>query len=247
MLRPTRIRDNIMKKLSILFAMLFIAFTTTINAEDFGIRSNAAHNASSTSFVNVNNGIASINEFDGRRPKYGRGGGGSKRSLGAELDYNFMRLGLGVKYGYNFTDVCRFVLQADYYILSSRPVNEEAGSMSSLFWGRWFDIAPSLNFVYGNGDFHFYLITGLSIGFGYNEGLNILSSISEDGAHDENGDGKFQRNELIGNPSFGFRLGCGVEYNISDSFRLYWEQALDLAFPISSTNWMMRLGGAYCF
>ena len=203
-----------MKK-SINCIALFVAFVA------MGFMASAAEPVKDTksltmgSTVSLQSGESSImnNSLSLGRPKY-RSNNAGKFSIGGQVDYNLFRFGVGVKFSYDFTDILRFVFQGDYFIFSTRPINGDG--VSCFFTGRQFDMSPAMNFVFGKNDFHFYIIAGLAVGWGYSWTLNIY-------ADDLNKDGIYDRNELDPNWSFGLRAGVGIEYQITDSFRMYAE------------------------
>ena len=180
-------------------------------------------------------------------PKY-RSSGAGKFSIGGQVDYNIFRFGVGVKFSYDFTEILRFVFQGDYFIFSCNEgkfVNYTGEAKDRfLFYGRQFDMSPAMNFVFGKNDFHFYIIAGLAVGWGYSLTFNELGW---DGVEDLNYKGRYDRDELISNWSFGLRAGIGMEYQINDACRVYAELPADLVFPLSNSGAMFRIGASYCF
>ncbi len=182
-------------------------------------------------------------------------------AIGFNLAYNPYKLGAGVSFSYNFTDMLRFSLGGDYYFHTSSEREFKTITSSGIkdvkYWGRVFDINPNLNIVFGDGDFHFYLIGGLYLCSGYHETANVLSdsfdlNYTTDAYGNEwhdtyvimDGEIYYFEEELIYAIGLGINAGCGIEYQLSDQLRLGVEQQLSLGLM---TSWMAKLGIAYCF
>lgn len=185
----------------------------------------------------------------GRRGRFGS----NRFACALLLDYNFNKIGAGVRFAYNFTDLLRFCFDGSYYFydVPSRRFNtlSSTGEKGTDGWGRRFDINPTLNFVFGDGDFHFYLIGGLYFSYGYQQLVNAVKEFSYAFDGDAtgryiNGEWYYYTDELVPSIGIGVVGGCGIEYQINDSFRLSFEQELSVGLM---TSWMSKLGFAYCF
>ena len=165
-----------------------------------------------------------------------------------QLPYNYNKMGIGMRFAYNFTDVLRFSLDGDYYFYASplRTFNviTNTGEKGTMGWGKLMDVNTNLNFVYGEHDFHFYVITGLYFSYGYRELMNDLSSIEGNNTVIINHVTYYYKDKLIPSIGLGINGGCGIEYQITDGFRMFFEQQLSLGLM---TSWMAKLGASFCF
>ena len=173
-----------------------------------------------------------------------------KAAFSLQLPYNFYKLGIGARFAYDFTDALRFTLDGDYYYYNNparrfHTINS-AGETGTMGWGKIWDVNPNLNFVYGENDFHFYLIFGIYFSYGYKESANTIVNILEDGGNAEeiNHETYYYKDKLISSVGVGLNGGCGIEFQVSDSFRWFFEQHLSLGLM---TSWMAKLGISYCF
>ena len=144
----------------------------------------------------------------------------NKFAVALQVPYNGNKLGAGLRFSYDFTDILRFCLDGDFYFYTAK------GGYS----GRIMDLNPNLNLVFGNGDFHFYLITGIYFAIGNSLLLDDLTDLSGD-----------ENPTTLG---LGINAGFGIEYQITDSFRAFFEQQASLGLM---TSWMPKLGCAFCF
>lgn len=177
----------------------------------------------------------------------------SKRfAVAFQVPYNANKLGAGLRFSYDFTDILRFTVDGDYYFYNAtnrrfRTITA-SGEKGIAYWGRQFDVNFNLNFVFGNGDFHFYVIAGVCVPIGYPKVEAILNDISDDsGTHyGTTIDGKYYyyKEKLQFEAGIAGNVGCGVEYQITEEFRVFLEQQASLG--VMST-WMPKLGCAFCF
>ena len=144
----------------------------------------------------------------------------NKFAVAPQLAYNGNKLGAGLRLSYDFTDALRFTLDGDYYFYTAK----------GGYAGRLMDLNPNLNFVFGNGDFHFYMITGIYFSIGHSMLLDDLTDLSGD-----------ENPTTVG---LGFNVGCGIEYQITESIRAFFEQQACLGLM---SSWMPKLGCAFCF
>ena len=143
-----------------------------------------------------------------------------KFAVAPQLAYNGNKLGAGLRLSYDFTDALRFSLDGDYYFYTAK----------GGYAGRLMDLNPNLNFVFGNGDFHFYMITGIYFSIGYSMLLDDLTDLSGD-----------ENPMTVG---LGFNVGCGIEYQITENIRAFFEQQACLGLM---SSWMPKMGCAFCF
>jgi opacity protein-like surface antigen len=144
----------------------------------------------------------------------------NKFAVAPQLAYNGNKLGAGLRLSYDFTDALRFTIDGDYYFYTAKGGYE----------GRVMDLNPNLNFVFGNSDFHFYLITGIYFSIGQSMLLDNLTDLSGD-----------EDPTTLG---LGFNVGCGIEYQITENIRAFFEQQACLGLM---SSWMPKLGCAFCF
>ena len=87
----------------------------------------------------------------------------NKHSVGIETSYNFLKAGIGARYGYDFTNILRFTIDGTYYLTSSRPLDVYKGTSKTrtLRNGRLWESNANINLVFGEKRFHFYLLTGI--------------------------------------------------------------------------------------
>lgn len=182
------------------------------------------------------------------RRGYGRRRSSDSRfAVGLQVPYNFNKLGVGINFTYQFTDILRFYVGMDhfFYAQPNRRFNTitETGKKGEDFWGSHWDVNPNLNFVFGDGDFHFVLIGGLYFSYGYTI-LQEALTYDNDEYQTINGVGYYKTDKMEHAFGVGFNLGCGIEYQINDQIRLSFDQQLGLGIMI---HWMTHLGVAYCF
>ena len=166
-----------------------------------------------------------------------------------QMPYNINKMGVGMRFSYNFTDILRFSLDGDYFFYTkpSRTFNTitEAGVKGKMGWGKMVDANPNLNFVFGKDDFHFYVITGVYFSYGYREFTNGLVGLAGGGNYVVIDNVYYYKKEqLVPSLGIGFNGGCGIEFQTSNSFRLFFEQQLSLGLM---TSWMAKMGASFCF
>ena len=168
---------------------------------------------------------------------------------------NANKMGVGVKFSYDFTDILRFSIDGNYYFYQwGRRFNTitEAGVKGHDSWGRRFDINPNLNFVFGRKNFHFYVITGFYFSMGNSKTGSVLEDIGSVIWDDESSapgvyidrEYYYYKEKLPIAIGFGFNAGCGIEYQINKSCRIYLDQHWAIGFQ---SAWMGELGFSYCF
>lgn len=172
----------------------------------------------------------------------------NKFAVAPLLAYNGNKLGAGLRFSYDFTDVLRFCLDGNYYFYTT-PTRRfltitQTGEKGTEAWGRMFDVNPNLNFVYGNGNFHFYVIAGLYFSIGYSQIINELDGLDGSQGVYINKQYYYYKEKLDYGVGIGINGGCGIEFQITDGFRLFFDQQLSLGLM---TAWMAKLGGAFCF
>ena len=170
-------------------------------------------------------------------------------AFSAQLPFNYNKIGIGMRFSYNFTDILRFSLDGDYYFYTrpGRTFNTitNAGVKDKMGWGRMVDVNPNLNFVFGEKNFHFYLITGVYFSYGYRELTNGLVGLAGGGNYVViDNEYYYKKESLVPSLGIGFNGGCGIEFQTTDNLRLFFEQQLSLGLM---TSWMAKLGASYCF
>lgn len=248
-----------MKSKNLFLAIALCISTMTLTAQDM-------FNSNNVYFQETNSNQECFSELDysnmSMPPRHkGRRGGKSdnKFAVGMRVPYNFTRFGLGVNASYNFTKVLRFSLGFDYYLTAKESKHfktiDPSGNKGEDFWGWKWNFSPNLNFVFGDGDFHFYIIGGLYLSGGYHQIASLLTS-DWTPEYDENGyvdygdyvvikgEDYFKTDKIVNGIGIGVNIGCGIEYQVSEKFRISLDQELSLGLR---TNWMMHLGAAYCF
>lgn len=101
----------------------------------------------------------------------------NKFALGFQVPSNILKLGAGLRFSYDASEVVRLSLDGNYYFSTLGNYNR-----------RLLDVNPNVNLVFGAGDFHFYVIMGLYfvigtpwllpidqmiLGFGLNTGFGV--------------------------------------------------------------------------
>ena len=183
--------------------------------------------------------------------------------FGLQVASNVNKVGLGAKFSYDFTKMCRFTVDGTYYLYNTSKGKTVYETTGGSFWdathyissntpsytvygGRQFDVNANLNIVFGERDFHFYLLTGLAFAYGrpaLNGAFSAHDHTDEFGNRMEYGIDADQVHNVFG---IGLNLGCGIEYQITDAIRANFEQMLDISLP-NLTAWMAKLGVSYCF
>ncbi len=174
----------------------------------------------------------------------------NKLSLGVQGAFNFNKTGVGARFGYDFTDILRFTVDGTYYLTAKNSMNVFQGTqvIETLNKGRLWDANVNLNFVFGEKNFHFYLISGLGFTYGYKFGF-----VDDFGHNIYNANGTYvgygiTEDEMDKCHRIGVSLnaGCGIEWQITPAIRWNLEQSLNIGLP-SLTTWMCKTGIAYCF
>lgn len=177
----------------------------------------------------------------------------NKFAVALQVPYNGYKLGAGLRFSYDFTDILRFTMDGNYYFYNApsrrfRTINQ-SGEKGKAAWGRQFDMNFNLNFVFGNGDFHFFVIAGVYVPFGYSKLDAVLDgTIGEEHTGDMGItiDNKYYyyKDKLRYVVGIGANVGCGVEYQITDKYRVFLDQQISIGVM---SCWMAKIGGAYCF
>ena len=187
------------------------------------------------------------------RRRYGkmksrRGGGDNRFGIGLQVPYNFNKIGVGANLTYQFTDILRLYLGADYYLYAintARRFNtiNNSGKKGESFWGSHLDINPNLNLVFGNGDFHFVVIVGAYFSVGRHV-VDIANMFDNEKYVEIDGEYYYNTDNNPYGIGAGVNVGSGIEYMVGDQLRLSLDQQFSLGTFI---HWMMHLGVAYCF
>ena len=171
----------------------------------------------------------------------------NRHAFTLQMPFNNNKVGVGLKYSYDFTKILRFNLESNYYfgLGDNRKFNTitTSGEKGYNYWGRHFDFDVNLNFVFGDGNFHFYLITGLYVSVGYKEAHQAING--QPGITLGNTFYYYKDEvEKVYGVGLGVNLGFGIEYQISEKIRVSLDQQLAAGGLIS---WMARVGVSYCF
>lgn len=172
----------------------------------------------------------------------------NKLSLGLQGAFNFNKTGVGARFGYDFTDILRFTVDGTYYSTANETLDVYQGTKltNTLNKGRLWDANVNLNFVFGEKNFHFYLISGLGFTYGYKFGLvfdrEIYDNYGNVVAYGITEDDVWECQRI----GVSLNGGFGIEWQITPAFRWNLEQTLNIGLPSLST-WMCKTGVAYCF
>lgn len=175
-------------------------------------------------------------------------------SIGVQGAFNPNKTGVGARFGFDFNERLRFTVDGTYYLTAKKTMDVFQGEKitRTLNDGRLWDGNINLNFVYGRKNFHFYIIGGIGIAYGYKFG--VASELMGAGAYshyDANdnylGVGIDEAN-VIDVTRFGVSLnsGFGIEWQITPALRWNLEPTLNIGIP-SLTTWMCKSGVAFCF
>lgn len=165
-------------------------------------------------------------------------------SLGIQIPHNIMvsydyslKMGIGARFTYDFTKMLRISIDADYYLLKPDAYNNINWYFPSLVaitmmdLGEQWDANFNFNFVFGEHDFHIYFLVG--------GGLTYFVDYDD---WDES-----EYKAFLGMAN----LGLGVEYQLNEKFRLYYEPALTVTIGSGLSDYMQwymcKLGLSYCF
>ena len=112
-----------------------------------------------------------------------------KHAVSVQMPLNSKKIGIGARYAYQFTDILRFTVDADwyYYTFPKGRVNTimrdpttgqaDLSTKSTANWGRQFDLNANVNLVFGDGNFNFYLIVGFYTSLGHSRMGKILADV----------------------------------------------------------------------
>ena len=191
-----------------------------------------------------------------------------KHAVSVQMPVNKKKIGIGVRYSYDFTNILRFTVDADWYyatFLSGRmnTITRDETKKGTTQWGRQFDLNANINLVFGDGNFNFYLIAGFYGSLGHSKIDKILkemyfalTSDNDDYSGGDDTDPNFYYDEdgtsyiytdKIGKyytSGIGVNAGFGVELQTSERSRFFIEQQVSVGLM---TIWMPKLGWSYCF
>ena len=153
-----------------------------------------------------------------------------KFSIGIQIPHNIMvgydnslKMGIGARFTYDFTKMLRISVDADYYLL--KPVDTKIEDL-----GEQWDANFNFNFVFGERDFHIYFLVGGGLTY-FVDYDNWYYGVDK---------------SFLGMVN----LGLGIEYQLNEKFRLYYEPALTVSIGslyIYNQWYMCKLGLSYCF
>lgn len=175
-------------------------------------------------------------------------------SIGVQGAFNPNKTGVGVRVGFDFTEILRFTIDGTYYLTAKKTIDVFQGETISrtLNNGRLWDGNINLNFVFGRKKVNFYLISGIGITYGYK--INGISEAIGGVAYDHtdaNGNVLgygIDEDDVDDYTRFGVSLnaGFGIEWQIVPAIRWNLEQTVNWGLPSLST-WMCKTGLVYCF
>lgn len=193
-----------------------------------------------------------------------------KHAVSVQMPLNSKKIGIGARYAYQFTDILRFTVDADWYYYTFpkgrvNTITRDLTTKSTANWGRQFDLNANANLVFGDGNFNFYLIVGFYTSLGHSRMGKILADVYnavsgggevtyDDGVdniyydydEDENGKAYIYTDRLDQFYSFGIGVnaGFGVELQTSERSRFFIEQQASVGLMMV---WMPKFGWSYCF
>ena len=191
-----------------------------------------------------------------------------KHAVSVQMPLNSRKIGIGARYAYQFTNILRFTVDADWYYYTFpkgrvNTITRDLSTKSTANWGRQFDINANANLVFGDGNFNFYLIVGFYSSLGHSRIDKFLvdmygaisgggGTISDDGVdniyYDEDEDGKAyiytDRINQFYTYGIGVNAGFGVELQTSERSRFFIEQQASIGLMMV---WMPKFGWSYCF
>lgn len=170
--------------------------------------------------------------------------------------------GIGVKYGYMFTDALRFELGGMYYFKGKKAEKSDFfnknyydsnGHYRSAKDTDWFDINLNAHYLFNLGEkFNIYPIFGFTTMFGHTSfktadkgfvSSDVASFISNGGTKfatdiaDE--DLQFKNSYSDHHFRFGVNIGMGGQYNITDDFAISLEAKYKLIKDFGNFNLML--------
>ena len=193
-----------------------------------------------------------------------------KHAVSVQMPFNPRKVGIGARYAYNFTDILRFSVDADWYFYTTpkgcmKTITPDLTKKGTTQWGRQLDINANVNLVFGDGNFNFYLIVGFYGSLGHSKIDKLIkemySAIVTDGGdesdddlepsdsniyHDDDGEAYIYTNKVKNyyTSGFGVNAGFGLELQTSDHSRFFIEQQVSIGLM---TTWMPKFGWSWCF
>lgn len=189
-----------------------------------------------------------------------------KHAVSVQMPLNSKKIGIGARFSYQFTDILRFTIDADWYTYTFpkgrvNTISRDLRTISTANWGRQFDLNANANLVFGDGNFNFYLIVGFYTSLGHSRIGKILADVYsavsgdweityDDGVdniyYDDEGNAYIYTDRLdqFYSAGIGVNAGFGVELQTSERSRFFIEQQASLGLMMV---WMPKFGWSYCF
>lgn len=191
-----------------------------------------------------------------------------KHAISIQFPNSLTKSGIGVRFGYDYTDNLRFTIEGNYYYYSSKRATKRTVDMydlnnrGTIAWGRQADINFNANFIFGKEQFHMYIIVGFYATVGYSKAGKIVPvvydlvtlgeiTVSEDDGIEnaiylEDGYKYYYKDRVDQFHSFGggLNVGFGAEYQCNKRSRIFLDQNTTIG---SMLGIFIKVGYSWCF
>lgn len=189
-------------------------------------------------------------------------------AISIQLPVSLTKVGIGVRFSYDYTPNLRFTIDGNYYFHSSRRATKytvdryDTLNRGTIAWGRRADLNFNANFIFGREQFHIYLIAGFYTTVGYSQAGKIMSTVYdlvtlgeititeddfiENTVYLDDGKKYYYKDRLDRFFTFGggINVGFGAEYQINQRSRIYFEQHAAIG---SMVGIFIKAGYSWCF
>lgn len=189
-------------------------------------------------------------------------------AISIQLPVSLTKVGIGVRFSYDYTPNLRFTIDGNYYFHSSRRATKytvdryDTLNTGTIAWGRHADLNFNANFIFGREQFHIYLIAGFYTTVGYSQAGKIMSTVYdlvtlgeititeddfiENTVYLDDGKKYYYKDRLDRFFTFGggINVGFGAEYQINQRSRIYFEQHAAIG---SMVGIFIKAGYSWCF
>ncbi len=189
-------------------------------------------------------------------------------AISIQLPVSLTKVGIGVRFSYDYTPNLRFTIDGNYYFHSSRRATKytvdryDTLNTGTIAWGRRADLNFNANFIFGREQFHIYLIAGFYTTVGYSQAGKIMSTVYdlvtlgeititeddfiENTVYLDDGKKYYYKDRLDRFFTFGggINVGFGAEYQINQRSRIYFEQHAAIG---SMVGIFIKAGYSWCF